>query len=167
VTLTNFYPFSRPQRRRARPTDGAPRSCRRTDATSPPSTLSSATVRTLTFCRPSRRVDCGRIRRFACISLTVCSCRGRTDPPNSSRPTPACPCRNTSFLFSSPFWKETRSIVCTGVVQSHSPDWNFSENALHHRQMFPVVVRLEKGYAQVQFEQDATDGPHVARLRPS
>lgn len=41
------------------------------------------------------------------------------------------------------------------------------ENALHHGQMFAVVVSLEQRHSQVQLEQNAPDGPHVARLRPS
>ena len=33
--------------------------------------------------------------------------------------------------------------------------------------MFAIVVRLKEGHAQVKFEEDAADGPDVARLRPT
>uniref|UniRef100_A0A8W7PAS2 Uncharacterized protein n=1 Tax=Anopheles coluzzii TaxID=1518534 RepID=A0A8W7PAS2_ANOCL len=42
-----------------------------------------------------------------------------------------------------------------------------AEYALHHGEVFPVVVRLEQRDTQVQFVDDATDRPHVARLRPA
>lgn len=47
------------------------------------------------------------------------------------------------------------------------PVRNGSEDALHHGEVFPVVVRLEKRDAEVQLEHYAPDGPHVARLRPT
>ena len=41
-----------------------------------------------------------------------------------------------------------------------------AQDALHHGQVFPVVVRLEQRDAEVKLEQYAAHGPHVARLRP-
>lgn len=42
-----------------------------------------------------------------------------------------------------------------------------AENALHHGQVFEVVVRLEQCHALVQLEQDAADAPDVARMAPA
>lgn len=42
-----------------------------------------------------------------------------------------------------------------------------TENALHHGQMFPIIVGLKEGHAQVKFKEDAANRPDIARLRPS
>lgn len=44
--------------------------------------------------------------------------------------------------------------------------WNRPQDPLHHGQVFPVIVCLEQGDAQVQLEHDTPNGPHVAWLRP-
>ena len=33
--------------------------------------------------------------------------------------------------------------------------------------MFAVVVRLEQGDTKIEFKEDATNGPNIARLRPA
>jgi len=33
--------------------------------------------------------------------------------------------------------------------------------------MFPVIVGLEEGHAQVEFKEDAANRPDIARLRPA
>lgn len=47
------------------------------------------------------------------------------------------------------------------------PVGNGAENPLHHGQVFPVVVRLKECHAQVKFKEDASNRPHVTRLRPA
>ena len=42
-----------------------------------------------------------------------------------------------------------------------------AENALHHGQVFSIVVSLEESHAEIQFEEDAADRPDVTRLRPT
>ena len=48
-----------------------------------------------------------------------------------------------------------------------SPVGHRSEDALHHGQVFPVVVRLEQRQAQIQLEQDTADTPDITWLRPA
>ena len=46
--------------------------------------------------------------------------------------------------------------------------WGYSaQYSLHHCQVFSVVVRLEQRDAEVQFEHDAPNRPHIARLCPT
>ena len=47
------------------------------------------------------------------------------------------------------------------------PVWNGADNALHHSKMLPVVMRLEKSDAEIEFENDASDAPNVTRLAPA
>ena len=42
-----------------------------------------------------------------------------------------------------------------------------SECAFHHLEMFDVVVRLEQSLPRQQFDDQAADRPHIARIRPS
>jgi hypothetical protein len=44
---------------------------------------------------------------------------------------------------------------------------NPSQDALHHRQMLSVVVSLKESDSQVQLEEDASNGPDVARIGPT
>lgn len=57
-------------------------------------------------------------------------------------------------------------MMYTPAASAHS-ERNGTQNALHHRQMLPVVVRLEESDAQIQLEEDAADAPHIAGLIPA
>ena len=48
-----------------------------------------------------------------------------------------------------------------------SPVRDGPEDPLHHGQVFPVIMGLEECDAKVQLKHDASDGPHVTRLRPT
>lgn len=54
----------------------------------------------------------------------------------------------------------------TPAASAHS-ERNGTQNAFHHRQVLPVVVRLEESDAQIQFEEDASDAPHITGLIPA
>lgn len=50
------------------------------------------------------------------------------------------------------------------IVLPCHPIWYLSEDALHHGQMFAIVVRLEECDAQVQLKQDAAKKDNIIRV---
>lgn len=59
---------------------------------------------------------------------------------------------------------ELSMVEVFGFGFTSHPVRNLAEDALHHGEVFAIVVRLEQSDAQVQFEHNAADRPHVTRL---
>lgn len=54
------------------------------------------------------------------------------------------------------------------VDRSHNVSIDLATaNSLHHRQMLEVVMRLEKGVASEEFDQDTSYTPDIARETPA
>ena len=45
--------------------------------------------------------------------------------------------------------------------------WDRSQNLLHHRQVFSVIMSLEQCEAKIQLESNAANAPDVTRLTPA
>ena len=52
------------------------------------------------------------------------------------------------------------------IIQ-YSLFWKGAQYFLHHGQVFSVVMSLEEGESQIEFEHDAANAPDITRLRPA
>lgn len=150
--------------------EGEARSCRRTDVWGLPSTRSAATARTRASAGSSQRGGRGPLHPTLDSVSAACSFPGRSDRPNSFRPSPTGRGRNTWSWSSFPFCIKRQTNFKSRKVSTRSriiPVGDGAENALHHGQMFPIIVGLKEGHAQVKFKEDAANRPDIARLRPA
>ena len=154
--------------------EGEAQFCQKTDVSALPSTQSSATARTRASAGSGQRGGRGLLHQTLDSVSMACNFHERNDQPNSFRPNLNGRGRNIWFLSSFPFYIKqeeneikTVRIKCFCSCVSSIPVGNGTKNPLHHGQMFAIVVRLKQGHTQVEFKEDATNRPDIARLRPA